>query len=131
MGVRFPSIASSTFVGPLPANANETVILTTPQLNISLDFSQIFILWACDILAGTTTSALVFRLRRGTTVAGTLINAAAWTHTLAAGNSAAISGAYFDTPGAVAGQQYSLTVSQTAATAAGTFNDGSILAFAL
>ncbi len=131
MGVRFPSIASSTFVGPLPASAAETVILTTPPLNISLDFSQIFLQWACDILAGTGTTALVFRLRRGTTAAGTLINAAAWTHTLAAGNSAVLSGAYFDTPGAVAGQQYSLTVSQTGAAAAGTFNDGALLAFAL
>lgn len=131
MGVRFPSIASTTFVGPLPANANETVILTTPPLNISLDFSQIIIEWACDILAGTGTTALVFRLRRGTTAAGALINAAAWTHTLAAGNTAVMSGVYVDTPGAVAGQQYSLTVVQTAATAAGTFNDGALLAFAL
>jgi len=131
VGVRYPSQASNTFVGPLPANATETVILVSPPLNISLDFSQIFIQWACDILAGTSTTALVFRLRRGTTTAGTLINAAAWTHTLAAGNSAAMSGAYFDTPGAVAGQQYALTVVQTAATAAGTFNDGALLAFAL
>lgn len=131
MGVRFPQIASTTFVGPLPASAAETVILTTPPLNISLDFSQIIIQWACDILAGASTTSLVFRLRRGTTVAGTLINAAAWTHTLAAAASAVMSGVYVDTPGAVAGQQYSLTVVQTAATGAGTFNDGCLLAFAL
>lgn len=131
MGVRFPSQQSATFVGPLPASAAETVILTSPPLNISLDFATILIQWACDILAGTGTTALVFRLRRGTTTAGTLVNAAAWTHTLAAGNTAVMSGCYFDTPGAVAGQQYSLTVVQTAATGAGTFNDGALLAFAL
>lgn len=131
MGVRFNSIASTTFVGPLPASAVETVILTTPLLNPALDFSQVFILWACDILAGTGTTALVFRLRRGTTAAGALVNAAAWTHTLAAGNSAVVTGCYPDSPGAIAGQQYSLTVSQTGATAAGTFNDGSLIAFAL
>lgn len=131
MGVRFPSIASTTFVGPFPANATETVILSTPPLNVSLDFSQIFLLWACDILAGTGVTALVFRLRRGTTTAGTLINAAAWTHTIAAGNSAVLNGVYPDIPGAVAGQQYSLTCVQTGATAASTFTDGALLAFAL
>lgn len=131
MGVRYPSQASNTFVGPLPASAAETIILTSPPLNISLDFSQIFIHWACNILAGTGTTALVFRLRRGATIGVTQVFAAVWTHTLAAGSTAVLSGSYFDTPGAVAGQQYSLTVSQTAATGAGTFNDGAILAFAL
>lgn len=131
MGVRFPSVASTTFIGPLPATAAETVILTSPLLNPTQDNAQVFILWACDILAGTGTTALVFRIRRGTTAAGALVNAAAWTHTLAAGNTAVLNGVYPDVPGAIAGQQYSLTVSQTGATAAGTFNDGSLLVFAL
>lgn len=131
MGVRFPQVASNVFVGPLPASAVETVILVSPPLNISLDFSQIVLLWACQILAGTGTTALVFRLRRGTTAAGTLVNVAPWTLTLAAAANGIASGAYPDTPGAVAGQQYALTCSQTGATAAGTFVDGSLIAFAL
>lgn len=131
MGVRFPGFGSTSFVGPLPATAAETVILVSPPLTPSQDNAQIFLQWACDILAGTGVTALVFRLRRGTTVAGTLINLAAWTHTLAAGSSAVMSGLYVDTPGAVSQQQYALTVVQTGATAASTFNDGVILAFAL
>lgn len=131
MGVRFPSQASNTFVGPLPANATETVILSSPPLNISLDFSQVMIFWACNILAGATTTALVFKLHRTASTLSPNVFAAAWTHTLAAASSAVMSGCYFDTPGAVAGQQYFLTVSQTAATGAGTFNDGALLAFAL
>lgn len=132
MGVRFPSVQSNTFIGPLPANNTETVILTTPPLTISLDFATVFLLWACNIVSGTGTTSLSFRLRRGTTITGALVTPAAfWTHTLAAANSADLSGNYFDIPGAVGGQQYSLTIIQTGATAAGTFNDGSLIAFAL
>lgn len=131
MGVRFPSIATTFFVGPLPASAVETVILTTPPLNISLDFAQIIICWACNITAGTGTTGLTFRVRRGTTTGGPSVTATAWPLTLAAGNTGIGSGCYVDTPGAVAGQQYSLTVIQTGATVAGVYNDGCLLAFAL
>lgn len=130
-GVRFPFVASTTFVGPLPANANETVILTTPPLNIPLDFAQIIIEWSCNITGGTGALAHVFRIRRGTTAGGLLVNAVGWQHIAAAAVVRTHSGQYVDTPGAVAGQQYSLTVVQTGVTAAGTFNDGVIFAYAL
>lgn len=131
MGVRFPSIASTTFVGPLPASGAETVILTSPPLTLPLDFSQVIILWGCSILAGTGTTQFLFQLRRGTTAAGALLNPQSWGVQITAGNPDSCSGVYVDTPGAVTGQQYSLTAIQTGATAAGTFRDGSIVAFAL
>jgi hypothetical protein len=131
MGVRLPSVASSTFVGPFPATNAETAILTTPPLNITQDFSQILLLASCNILAGASVTALVFRIRRGVGVGGTVVNANPWTVTLAAAASGGLAEFYFDTPGAVAGQQYTLTCSQTGATGASTFNDGALLAFAL
>lgn len=131
MGVRFPSVASTTFIGPIPANATETVILTTPPLTLSLDFSQVILLWSCSILAGTSTTSFVFRIRRGTTAAGTTIFQTSWPFTIAAGSTFSGGGSYVDTPGAVAGQQYSFTLVQTAATVAGTYNDGALIAFAL
>lgn len=131
MGVRFPSISSTTFIGPLPANANETILLTTPPLNISLDFSQIIIQWAGSITAGATVTGHQFRLRRGTTLAGALVFASTWVQAVTAANAGVFSGVYVDTPGAVAGQQYTLSLGQIGATGAGVFNDGCLLAFAL
>src|SRR5260370_476285 len=130
MGVRFPSVQSNTSFA-LPASAVETVIVTTPPLNISLDFGVVYLLWFLAIQAGTGVVQLSLRIRRGTTVAGPVVNTTFSTHTLAAANFANLSGAYFDTPGAVAGQQYSLTCVQTGATAASVIADIAMIAFAL
>lgn len=131
MGVRFPSVATTTLSTLLPANANETVILVAPPLNISLDFAQIVLQWFTSIIAGTGTTAFVFRIRRGVGVTGAIVGLTTWTDNVVVGSSTLSSGVYVDTPGAVGGQQYSLTISQTGATAAGTYNDGCFLAFAL
>lgn len=131
MGVRFPSVQSNIFVGPLPANANETVVLTTPPLTISLDFSTVLLVWFFCYLAGTANTAALFNVRRGTTISGALVNVAPLTAPATAGAQSAYAACYFDVPGAVAGQQYSLTVQQFAATTAGQFKDGALLAFAL
>jgi hypothetical protein len=131
MGVRFPSIATNTFIGPLPANATETVVLTTPLLTLPIDGAQIFLFWCGCINAGTGTTVITYRIRRGTTAAGANIALGVWTQLTTVGNAAMLSGCYFDTPGIVAGQQYSLTAAQTGATAAGVWIDGALLAFAL
>jgi len=131
MGARYGSVSSTTFVGPLPASAAETVVLTSPAFSPPVDAAQVQLLWSCQITAGTGTTALVFRLRRGTSVSGALVFAAGWTLTLAAGNNGIGSGVYVDSPGVIGGQQYSLTVVQTAASGAGTFVDGCLLLFAL
>ncbi|SRR6266849_4145419 len=129
MGVRFPSVASTTIV-TVSVPAAETVIVTTPPLNISLDFAQIILLWYVLLTSGTGTTSLVYLLRRGTTTAGALLNVSAIDQTTA-GNNTRRSGVYVDTPGAVAAQQYSLTLAQTGLTVNGTVLDVCMIAFAL
>jgi hypothetical protein len=131
MGVRFPSVATNTFVGPLPASAVETVVLTTPPINEPIDNAQVLLFWMAAINPGTSTTALVYRLRRGTTIAGALVGVAGLQVSVAAGVPNLASGWYFDFPGVVAGQQYSLTVVQTADTVAGAFVDGCLIAMVL
>jgi hypothetical protein len=131
MGVRFPSVVTNTFVGPLPANANETVVATLPPLTLPLDGATVFISYSCDLTPGASVTSHVFRLRRGTTVVSALVNFANFVSTVTAGARLMSSGFYFDNPGAVGPVQYSLTVVQTAATGAGVFNDVAMMAFAL
>lgn len=131
MGVRLPSVFSNAFVGPLPASVAETVILVSPPISEPIDNAQILIFWACSILPGTSVTAHQFRVRRGNGITGALVTASVWTDATTAAISTTSAGVYFDAPGAVAGQQYSLTVVQGGATGAGTFNDGCILAMVL
>jgi len=131
MGVRFPSVATTAFIGPLPASAAETICATTPPLTIPLDFSQVILLWSFTFLAGTGTTGFSMRIRRGTTTGGAQVGGHSWDFTIAAAASSCYGGAYVDTPGAVAGQQYTLTCVQTGATGAGTGEDVSLIAFAL
>ena len=129
MGVRFPSVASTTIVAS-PALAAETVVCTTPPLNISLDFSQIILMWYVACLIGTAGVQIICLLRRGTTTVGSLVNVNA-NDNVNAGTNQRRSGFYVDIPGAVAGQQYSLTLTITSATAVTTVADVCLLAFAL
>lgn len=131
MGVRFPTVTTNTFVGPLPANATETVILTTPGISEPIDNAQVIIAWAAYISAGVGVTNHQFRLRRGTTAAGALVNVANMGFVATAGIVSGGAGVYFDSPGVVAGQQYSLTVQQGGATGAGTWSDGCLLAMVL
>lgn len=131
MGVRFPTVATTTFIGPLPASAVETVVLTTPPINEPIDNAQIILMWMGLINAGTGTSQLGWRIRRGAGITGTQLGVAVWVNTQTVGVTNVSGGFYFDFPGVVAGQQYSLTVSQTGATAAGAWQDGSLLAMVL
>ena len=131
MGVRFPSVATTTFVGPLPANATETVVLTTPPINEPIDNAQVIILWCAMIQSGTATTVLSYRLRRGTTTGGAALGLTVWNQPAVVGSAFMVGGVYPDNPGIVAGQQYTLTVIQTAATGAGTWNDGCLIAMVL
>ncbi len=130
MGVRYPSVSTTTILGTLPANGAETIIATTPPLNLPLDFAQVILLWYFLGNSGASTSALVFNLRRGTTLAGTLINVSSGSGVTAAAG-VRFGGCYVDTPGAVAGQQYSLSELGVGTTGAGVSNDVCMIAFAL
>lgn len=132
MGVRFPSVFSKTFVGPLPAGSAETVVLVSPPLTLPLDFATVIILCSANITPGASTTSFTYNLRRGTTTAGTILTfAGGWTFPIIAGNPTGTLMHINDTPGAAAGVQYALTVQTNGATAAGAWNDGYITAFCL
>lgn len=97
----------------------ETVALVTPPVSTTFAGDQIDIEGKVNMLAGTGTTACVLRIRRGNGITGTVVGVAE-TDTLAAGSSESFPLQAVDTPGDVAGQVYSLTIQQTAATGNGT-----------
>jgi hypothetical protein len=131
MGVRTPSIGTNTFVGPLPANANETVIYSIGPFNEPIDNAQVLLFWFFSYTPGTANSSAQFNIRRGTTVAGTRLNLQNWQNQTVAAQPFYAAGCYVDSPGIVAGVNYVLTIVQVGATAAGTLPDGAFIAMVL
>ena len=127
MGVHQPSSSSNTLLNQPIVTTAETVVLTSPSLNPSLDNALVLIFWEVVFTLTAGTTAITARLRRGTTTGGTLINVAQAV-TVTASTTVRMAGCYFDTPGVVASQQWSLTLQATAAAANTTVNDGSITA---
>lgn len=105
----------------------ETVAVASPPVASQVPAGGGFIVTGMvNILAGTTTTAVVVRVRQGSTTGGTLVGTAD-THTLAAGATASIPVCeYFPGPTAPANNQFCITVQQTAATGNGTVNDADI-----
>jgi len=128
MGVRFPSVFTTTSLGVLAANGAETIIATTPPLTLPLDFASVFLHWWFAGSSGNGTTGLSVAIRRGVTLAGTLITAAAAV-LVTANNIVNVAGCFVDTPGAVAGQQYTLTLTGTATTGVGTTLDVCLFAY--
>ena len=102
----------------------ETVALVTPPVSTTFGSDAIEIEGMVNLTAGTGTTAAVLRIRRGNGITGTVVRAAD-TDTIAAGSSESFLVQGVDTPGDVAGQVYSITVQQTAASANGTINGAS------
>jgi hypothetical protein len=106
----------------------ETVAATSPVANVSpVSTQKVIIRCTVTLTAGTATTAIVARIRQGSTTAGAVVGAAA-TVTLAAGNSGNIAISAEDTNAWLAapanGGQYSLTLTQTAGTGNGTILTG-------
>lgn len=130
MGVRFPSVVSNTIVNATVVTTAETVIATTPAFSPPVDGATVLVFAYCTFTIGASTNVLFFRLRRGTTTSGQLVQ------TVAAQENNPVpivcrSFLYFDQPSTFSGLQWSLTVAQQAATGNGTVNDVCIMAFAL
>lgn len=105
----------------------ETVLATLPGINTYIG-GAVRVECITSITAGTGTTAITVRLRRGTGITGTLVgNANAITVT--AGNTVDIIQAGEDTPGEAASLQYVCTAQQTAASANGTALQTELLAF--
>lgn len=131
MGVRFPSVQSNTVVNAALVTTAETVVVATPPFSPSLDFSVVLILAYVLVSAGTGTTGIVARIRRGTTVSGAPVQTVASNITMTAAQLNGWTFFYFDSPGAVSGQQYCLTLAQSNASANGAITDAAMLAFAL
>lgn len=111
-------IDTTLIAGTAPANAVETVALILPG-NVSVPVGTLIVLeFAANLTTGASTTAIIGRVRRGTTTAGTLVGAA-FTTQVGAALSASVDGQCADQPGEVAGQQYCLTLQQTAGTGNG------------
>lgn len=130
MGVRYPSVSVITNVGVLASNGAETIIMTTPPLTIPLDAAQVFLYWYFLGNDGNGTTSLNVRIRRGAALTSPLINTGNIFNTVS-NTVVALSGCYADTPGAVAGQQYSFTLQGGATIGVGSFLEGCLMAFAL
>lgn len=118
-------VSASNVASPISA---EGIIATTPFCPVpgeasGLLESHLVVDAYINFTAGAGTTAVVIRVRRGTTVGGALVGQAL-TVPLAAGNSASIQQIVDDptvqtTPPLVPGQQYVITVQQTGGTGAG------------
>lgn len=131
MGVRFPSVFSTTIVNAAVVTTAQTIICQTPPLNISLDFALVILLWWITLTVGAGATAVQYFLRRGLTLTSPAVNVNATTSVVTAATQSENGGVYVDVPGAVAGQQYTLSVAFAAATGNSTINDVCMVAFAL
>jgi len=117
-------------VNTTPTGSAETVVVTTPPLNLPLDFATVFVFWYVAALTGINTLTQTLRLRRGSLVTGALVNVSQnWT--IAASVNSIFPGMYIDTPGAVAGLQYSVTYQGNGATGNATIGDVCLMALVL
>lgn len=122
---------------PTATSAETTIAVSdTISWNASSGLEGLIIRGVLNITAGTGTTAVVLRVRKGSGTGGALVGSA-MTHTLAAGSSANVAYEVLDaapianvsTPSgaqSVPTNQYTVTVSQTGGTAAGTVNYGTI-----
>lgn len=118
------TLAATTVTGQTNnvGTSAETAILTTDTVAYNAVGGEgVWINGMLNLLAGTGTTAVVIRVRKGAnTTTGTIVGAAR-THTLAATNSASVPVSELDTtPGA--NNVYTVTVQQTGGAAAGNAN---------
>lgn len=132
MGVRLATNATSLASAVTLVTTAETLALTSPGINLLVDNAQLLIFWSLDVSVGASTTTVQVRIRRGSTLTGTVITLAQpWVQAVTAGTTGIFSGVYIDTPGIVAEQQYTLSVVQAAASANGTINDACLAVLCL
>lgn len=111
----------STSGGANPNNAVETVIASLPNVSTQAG-NPVDLDGTADLTGGTSTTAVVLRIRRGVDATGALVGSAV-TCNIAAGVRDTRSIQATDTPpGDLAGATYVLTAQQTGGTGAGTLN---------
>lgn len=131
MGVRFATALNTLPIQVLPPSNAETIVWTTSPLGLTQDAALVLILGDVAMTIGTGTTALIFQIRRGPLITSPLIGGTTVTQTVVAGNSQFIPYFTGDVNSGVAVPQYSLTIQQTGATAAGVISAGTLFAFVL
>lgn len=126
---------NQTQVLAVPTNVStETAIAVSPAITNALPGGSVKVSGRLNITAGTGTTAINVKVRQGNGLTGAILGPAAGeNHTLAAGASGSIGFDYDDTSGAYGadgGIQYTVSVTQTGGTGAGTVNIGTINATA-
>jgi hypothetical protein len=129
MGYRLSTTVSTAVIAS-PAAAAETVICTCGPINPPGDAVVVLLHWFIEFTVGTNGVTATLKLRRGAATSSTLINVGA-AATVVAPNVVRFGGSYFDSPGAVAEQQYSLTLTVGSASAASTVSDVCLIAAVL
>lgn len=129
MGVRFPSVFSTTVLNSPVVTTAETIVVTAPPFSPPIDLGSVFI-YALVVGGGAaSTTNTTLRLYRGTTTGGTLVGVpliSSW------GAGTKFMSAYWvDQPPIVAGQQYSVSWQNAAATANETISAVTLALFAL
>ena len=109
---------STTVTNATVVTTTETVVQLSPGFSTTYDGDAVMMTGTIDFTTGTGTTAVTVRCRRGNGITGTQVGVSE-ADTLAAGVSSPIGFDFVDFPGAVAGQQYSITIQQTGATANG------------
>ncbi len=122
MGVRLASAYTTTIVNAAPANGVETIIATTPPVNLTLDNALVLMMGYILGSVGAAATSINWKLRRGNALTSALINIS--------GNDTQVAAAlfgrtiiYFDSPGISADLPYSLTFTVNGGAAAAVITD--------
>lgn len=108
-------------------NATETVICTLAGVSVDSPDATVLLKGWAIITSGAAATGITLRIRRGTTVAGTLIGSGT-TEAIAASISDDFDVQEADSPGEVASQSYVLTGQISGGAAAATAVEGSLQA---
>lgn len=111
------AVHTSTVVLGSPALAADTAIVTTPPVSDDQGQRLIVLKGWLAFTVGTTGTGAILRIRQGAGVTGTSV-AITGTMQVTAGNLVSFSILGQDSPGEVAGQQYTLCLQVVGATAA-------------
>lgn len=119
MGLLYKTTTTTGLINP--AASAETVIYTTPILQIGTGTPFVDIRGTVALTPGTSTVLVNLRVRQGATTAGASL--ALWALTVTAGNSILFPFGATDSSGYLqSGAIYSITIAQTSGSAAGTTN---------
>lgn len=131
MGISRLLVATSTTLATASlTNATETAVVTSPPLSPGVDGNAFLILASFDCTIGTAGVSVLLKLRRGATAAGTTIYTGL-ALTAVAADLRQFFAMMVDTPGIIAGQQWTLTGTVASASAVSTINAACIAVFAL